>query len=146
MTKEKKHIPKRIWLTEEDLQKAYRGISHPDLTPLIITHKRKIKFLEDEYDRKDLEQGTENYQEKQSNYNESQTKGGHVIDWDDWEKYLKTQTRENRKIARSRLKGVSYRKILTSSLVLLKSTSSIKARFDKIIKGYNLWINQGKIV
>ena len=145
MTNEIKHIPKKIWLAEEDLQKAYRGISPPDLTPLIITHKRKIKFLEDEYDRKVLEQETEDYQEKQSNYNESQTKGGHVIDWDDWEKYLKTQTRENRKIARSRLKG-PYRRILTSSLVLLKSTSSIKARFDKIIKGYNLWINQGKIV
>ena len=143
MTNEIKHIPKKIWLAEEDLQKAYRGISPPDLTPLIITHKRKIKFLEDEYDRKVLEQETEDYQEKQSNYNESQTKGGHVIDW---KKYLKTQTRENRKIARSRLKGVSYRRILTSSLVLLKSTSSIKARFDKIIKGYNLWINQGKIV
>ena len=56
MTKEKKHIPKKIWLTEEDLQKAYRGISHPDLTPLIITHKRKIKFLEDEYEMNDNHQ------------------------------------------------------------------------------------------
>tara|TARA_A100001011_G_C13592630_1_gene548826 strand:- start:156 stop:350 length:195 start_codon:yes stop_codon:yes gene_type:complete len=64
MTKEKKHIPKRIWLTEEDLQKAYGSITHPDLTPLIITHERKIKFLEDEFDRKVLEQETENYQEK----------------------------------------------------------------------------------
>ena len=73
-------------------------------------------------------------------------KGGHVIDWNDQEKYLKTLTRENRKIERSRLKEISYRRILTSSLVLLKSTSSIKARFDKIIKGYDLWINQGKII
>ena len=45
-------------------QKAYRGISHPDLNPFIITYKRKIKFLEDEYYRKVLEQGTEDYQEK----------------------------------------------------------------------------------
>ena len=42
MTKEKKHIPKRIWLTEEDLQKAYQRV--------FFNQDKQIKFLENEAD------------------------------------------------------------------------------------------------
>ena len=42
MTKEKKHIPKRIWLTEEDLQKAYQRV--------FFNKDKQIKFLENEAD------------------------------------------------------------------------------------------------
>tara|TARA_S200000501_G_scaffold370089_1_gene410634 strand:- start:840 stop:1424 length:585 start_codon:yes stop_codon:yes gene_type:complete len=68
---------------------------------------------------------------------------GYVMDEDKFARFCGTLSKEDAKIFRSRIQdGKSYREILRIPSVKIKSTSTIKARYEKLLEKYKEFLSK----
>ena len=91
-------------------------------------YKKEMQSLETEFQMSHKE-----YQR----HEQDRTKGGHVMDWDLFEEFSNTLSREDKKIWNAKfIKSKSYREIIRIPSVKIKSTSTLTARLKKLTLEY----------
>ena len=128
-----KTYTKKIMFLESEVTKLMEISVADDIVMKELSRRKNIYKKEMQSLETEFQMSHKEYQR----HEQDRTKGRHVMDWDLFEEFSNTLSREDKKIWNAKfIKSKSYREIIRIPSVKIKSTSTLTARLKKLTLEY----------